>query len=184
MNIVQTARLRLRRLEAGDADFLVALMTDPDYLTHIGDRGLRTRAQAEAYISDVIGASYARHGYGMYLVHLRGSGLPVGIAGLVNRAGLNDVDIGFAVARCFRGDGYATEAAAGVLEHAVRDFALERIAGIVSPANAGSIRVLEKLGLRYEGRVRLAPGEAPVLLYARDLRGFVAPCAGPPAPGS
>ena len=168
--IIETARLRLRRLDIGDADFLLALMNDPAYLEHIGDRGLRTRDRAEAYISDVVAASYVRHGYGMYMAQLRDGGLRVGIAGLVNRPVLPDVDVGFAIARAHWGRGYAGEAAGGVLAHAARDLGLQRVVGVVAPANAASIRVLEKLGLSYEGRVRLSPDDAALLLYARDLR--------------
>jgi RimJ/RimL family protein N-acetyltransferase len=176
--ILRTARLRLRRLCAGDAPFLLTLMNDPDYHAQIGDRGLRTEADARAYIEDVIAASYGTHGFGMYLVEACATGAPVGIAGLVNRPALQDVDIGFAIAAAHRGAGYATESAEAVLVHAARDFGLDRIVGVVSPGNAASIRVLEKLGLRYEGRVRLASEEAPIRLYARDLR------AGPEGPVS
>jgi ribosomal-protein-alanine N-acetyltransferase len=170
MAVIETSRLQMRRLDAGDADFLVALMNDPAYIEHIGDRGLRTPAQAEAYIRDVVLPSYRRHGYGMYLLTLKEGGPRIGIAGLVNRPNLTDVDVGFAVARAHWGHGYASEAAAAVLVHAARDFGLQRVVGVVAPGNAASIRVLEKIGLSYEGQVCLTPGEPPILLYGRDLR--------------
>jgi len=169
MTVIQTSRLQMRRIEATDADFLVALMNDPAYIEHIGDRGLRTPAEARAYIGDVVLPSYRRHGYGMYLLTLNEDGPRVGIAGLVNRPNLADVDVGFAVARAHWGYGYASEAAAAVLVHAARDFGLKRVVGVVAPGNAASIRVLEKIGLSYEGRVRLTPREPPILLYATDL---------------
>ena len=171
-------RLVLRPLAAGDAPFLLQLMNDPDYYAHIGDRGLRSIEDAADYVERVVAASYRQHGYGMYLALRHSDGCPVGIAGLVNRPTLEDVDIGFAIAAAHRGAGYATESAEAVLVHAARDFGLDRIVGVVSPGNAASIRVLEKLGLRYEGRVRLASEEAPIRLYARDLR------AGPEGPVS
>jgi RimJ/RimL family protein N-acetyltransferase len=168
--LLTSARLMLRQLEAGDAPFLLALMNDTDYHANIGDRGLRSVADAGAYICRVVADSYRQHGYGMYLVLRRSDGCPVGIAGLVNRPTLEDVDIGFAVARDHRGEGYASEAGAVVVRHAARDLGLRRLVGIVSPGNEASIRVLQKLGLRFEARVRLTPDEAPLRLYARDLR--------------
>mgnify|MGYP000051846050 CR=1 FL=1 len=69
-------------------------------------------------------------------------------------------------------------AGAAVVLHAARDLGLERLVGIVSPGNAASIRVLEKLGLRFEARIRLTPDEEPVRLYARDLA-LDPPVAGP-----
>jgi RimJ/RimL family protein N-acetyltransferase len=169
MIVIETERLLLRRLDRGDADFLLALMNEPAYLKNIGDRGVRTREDAERYIEDAVVASYESHGYGMYLVALRANGRAVGIAGLVNRPALPGVDVGFAIAGAHRRAGYASEAAAAVLRHAVVDLGLRRVSGVVAPDNAASIRVLEKLGLRYERRVRLVADEEPVLLYGREL---------------
>lgn len=169
MTVIETRRLRLRYLDAGDADFMLALMNDPAYHENIGDRGLRTSSQAAAYITDVVAGSYEQFGYGMYLALLKDGAQPVGIAGLVNRPTLAGVDIGFAIAREYWGAGLASEAAAAVLDHAARDIGLARVVGVVSPHNAASIRVLEKLGLRYEGLVRLTPEDEPIRLYGRDL---------------
>jgi RimJ/RimL family protein N-acetyltransferase len=171
-------RLVLRSLAAGDAPFLLQLMNDPDYYAHIGDRGLRSIEDAADYVERVVAASYRQHGYGMYLALRHSDGCPVGIAGLVNRPTLEDVDIGFAMAPAHRGAGFASEAGAAVVLHAARDLGLERLVGIVSPGNAASIRVLEKLGLRFEARIRLTPDEEPVRLYARDLA-LDPPVAGP-----
>lgn len=169
MTVIETERLLLRRLDRGDADFLLALMNEPAYLRNIGDRGVRTREDAERYIEDAVVASYERHGYGMYLVALRASGRAVGIAGLVNRPALPGVDVGFAMAGPHRRAGYASEAAAAVLRHAVADLGLNRVYGVVAPGNAASIRVLEKLGLHYERRISLTADDEPVLLYVLDL---------------
>ena len=168
--MLPSPRLVLRQLESMDAPFLLELMNDPDYHAHIGDRGLRSVKDAADYIERVVAASYRQHGYGMYLALRRSDDRPVGIAGLVNRPTLQDVDIGFAIAREHRGAGFASEAGAAVVLHADRDLGLRRLVGIVSPGNEASIRVLERLGLRFEARLRLTPDEDPVRLYARDLQ--------------
>ena len=64
----ETERLRVRRIDEGDAGFMLAMLTDPGFLANIGDRGVRTIADAETYIRDRILASYQAHGFGMFHV--------------------------------------------------------------------------------------------------------------------
>ena len=113
---------------------------------------------------------YETMGFGMYVVTLKESGEPIGTCGLVKRDGLDDVDIGFAFLPQYRGQGFAFESAAAVLDHATRDLDLKRIVAIVSAANHRSIRILEKIGLKFERMVRL-PGETdeiPLYAYRSD----------------
>lgn len=109
---------------------------------------------------------YDRCGFGLYLVALRESGAPIGTCGLIKREGLEDVDLGFAFLEAHWGKGYAHESAAGVVAHARRDLGLERLVAITSLDNHRSIKVLEKLGLVFEGTVRLPGDGAEVGLFA------------------
>ena len=168
LNVFRTERLTLRRLDSDDADFIFALTNDPDWLRWIGDRGIRTREDAVAYIENGPMAMYAEHGFGLYAAVLS-DGTPIGMCGLLRRAWLEDVDIGFAYLPHFRGAGYAREAAAGTLDYARSTLGLERVLAIVSPGNTASIRLLEKLGMAFEREAR-APGEtSDVLVYAVRL---------------
>ena len=109
---------------------------------------------------------YDRMGFGMYVVTLKGDGTIVGTCGLVKRDSLEDVDVGFAFLPAWRGQGFATESAAAVLAYGVRSLGLERIVAIVSAANHRSIRVLERIGMRFERMIKL-PGESEEIpLYA------------------
>ena len=87
------------------------------------------------------------------------------MCGLIKRDTLPDVDIGFALLPEFWGRGYAHEAASAVLEHARRDFGLERILAIATPHNDSSIRLLEKMGMTFERLLELTPND-PVRLFA------------------
>jgi RimJ/RimL family protein N-acetyltransferase len=110
----------------------------------------------------------ARLGFGFYVVERREDGLPIGVCGLAKRDFLDDVDIGYAFLPEYGGQGYAIEAARGVLAHA-KALELKRIVATVRPDNSASIRVLEKLGLRFERMIE-APGTARELqLFAMDL---------------
>jgi [ribosomal protein S5]-alanine N-acetyltransferase len=164
--IVRTARLCLRRIVAGDAAFLLELLNDPSFLANIGDRGVRDLDEARVYIERGPVASYTLHGFGLYLVELAGSGEPIGICGVLRRDGLADPDLGFAFLPRYWGRGFALEAAGAVLEHARAALALRRLVAITLPSNQGSKRVLERIGFRLEGRVRLAGDPEELELYA------------------
>ncbi len=167
--VAQTDRLLLRRMTVHDASFMLALLNDPSFHEFIGDRGVRTISDAEAYVRDGPLASYATHGFGLYLVTLRSDGTPIGICGLIRRAGLDDADLGFAYQPAFWGHGYAAEAARAVLRHARDDAELPRVAAIVSPNNVRSIRLLTQLGLQFVREMQLTPDASPVLLYIGEL---------------
>ena len=79
-----------------DADFIVELLNDSAFLRFVGDKGVRTSDDARNYILTGLLESYARHGFGLWVVELKGSGRSMGICGLLKREALDHVDIGFA----------------------------------------------------------------------------------------
>ncbi len=168
--VVSTHRLVLRRMTIADAPFMLALLNEPSFHAFIRDRGVRTVADAELYLRNGALASYAAHGFGLYLVTLRESGTAIGICGLVRREGLDDADIGFAYQPAYWGQGYAVEAAQGVLQHARHDLGLQRVAAITNPDNTRSILLLEKLGLKFSRKLQLTADASVVSLYLRDFR--------------
>jgi [ribosomal protein S5]-alanine N-acetyltransferase len=103
--ILHGARLILRELDDGDAAFMLELLNDADFLRNIGDRGVRTLADAQRYIADGPVASYRQHGFGMWAVESTDGKDCMGICGLIRRAGLDDVDIGYAFLPEWRGQG-------------------------------------------------------------------------------
>lgn len=149
--VLETARLVVRELSPDDAPFVIELTNDPAFLEYIGDKGIRTLDDARAYVGTALD-SYNRYGYGLFLVQLK-DGTPIGTCGILRKEWLDAPDIGYAFLPAFRGRGYALEAAAGVHAHARDAWSLERIVAVVAPGNAASIRLLEKLGLRFERTV-------------------------------
>jgi RimJ/RimL family protein N-acetyltransferase len=166
-----TDRVVVAPLTLADDEFIVALLTDPDWLRYIGDRGVRTPDDARRYLETGPMASYAAHGFGLYRVSRRDTGVPIGICGLLRRATLPDVDIGFAFLPAHRGQGFAVETARATLAYARDTLGLGRIVAIVSPENAASIRVLETLGMRQEGMVQLSADAKAVCLFASPRAG-------------
>jgi RimJ/RimL family protein N-acetyltransferase len=156
MLVLETERLMLRRLDAGDAPFILELVNEPGWLRFIGDRNVHDLDAARRYIENGPQAMYRRYGYGLYCMQLH-DGTPIGLCGLVKRDGLEDVDLGFALLARFEGRGHAREAAAASLTHAAREHGLKRIAAITDPGNVRSIRLLQALGFQAAGQRRLTP---------------------------
>lgn len=166
MYIVETGRLSIRKFTLGDADFLVELMNSPHFLKYIGDRKVRTRTDAENYLTQGALASYQKNGFGMYLVEEKQTQTPVGACGLVDRPGIEDVDIGYAFLPDFTGRGYASEAAKAMYDFALVRLKLIKLVAIVMPENKSSIRILEKLGMRFEQMITLPDDDTPLMLYS------------------
>jgi RimJ/RimL family protein N-acetyltransferase len=165
----QTARLTGRRLDFDDAPFLVGLLNQPSFLANIGDRGVRNVEDAHRYLREGPLAMYERHGFGLWHVSRRADGAAMGMCGLLKRDILPDVDLGYAFLPQFWGQGHAFEAAEATLRQAAEKFGLTRVVGVVSEGNAASIRVLEKLGMRFERLFSMRPEEPDVRLYGRSL---------------
>jgi len=169
MTILETERLHLRQLSSEDAEFILELLNEPSFMRNIGDRGVRTIEGANSYILNGPIASYAKNGFGLYLVKLKETAESIGMCGLIKRDTLEDVDIGYAYLPRFWSKGYAVEAAQAVKEYAKSVIGLHRMVAIVDPENAGSIRVLEKIGLQFERMVRLSEDDIELKLFGANI---------------
>lgn len=169
MQTLETERLLLRPLTNDDAEFILELLNDPSFIRNIGDRKVRSVDGAKAYITNGAVASYAKNGFGLYLVTLKETGESMGICGLIKRETLDDVDIGYAFLPRFWSKGYAVESALVMKQFAREKVGLKRMVAITDPQNAGSIRVLEKIGMKFEKMVRLANDDIELKLFAVDL---------------
>ena len=166
MIVLETDRLVLRRLTLNDAPFILELVNEPSFLRYIGDRGVRSLQDARRYLLTGPIASYERFGFGLYLIFLKATGDAVGMCGLLKRDTLPDVDVGFALLPGHWRQGYAAEAASAVLDYGRTRLGLKRIVAITSPDNVASIALLEKIGLKVEGMIRLGDDPREVRLLA------------------
>jgi [ribosomal protein S5]-alanine N-acetyltransferase len=169
MEPLETDRLVLRHMNEGDAGFILQLLNEPSFIQNIGDRNVRSLDDARAYIVNGAMASYARHGFGLYIVTCRTTGESMGMCGLIKRETLEDVDIGYAFLPKFWSKGFAVEAALAVKQFARQVIGLERIVAITDPRNLSSIRVLEKIGMKFEKMVLLEEGDIELKLFSLDL---------------
>jgi len=164
----ETERLRVRRLEEADAEFLCRILTDPGFVGNIGDRGVRSAEDARGYFHQRIETSYEEHGFGMSRVALKAGDVPIGITGLVDRKGLTDApDVGFAFLAAHVGRGYGYEAGRGLIDWARDAMGFTRLLGITSRTNTASAGLLGKLGFRECGALMLPDHAEPSRLFER-----------------
>ena len=127
-----------------------------------------TLDQARAYIENGSVHSFATHGFGSFLVRLTATGAPVGVCGLYRRDYLPSPDVGFAFLPAFTGQGYAYEATAALMAHGRTALSHTRFLAICSPANAASVKLLGKLGLRFDRTIRAPGGNEDLSLFTTD----------------
>jgi len=168
VNNIETERLLLRQFTFGDASYIVEQLNEPSFIQNIADRGVRNITDAEKYLENGPIASYSKNGFGLMAIVLKESGDVIGMCGLIRRPVLDDVDIGYSLLPKYWLKGYAVEACRGVMQNA-KEIGLKRVVAIVDPKNAGSIRVLEKLGMRYEKMVRLPKDDIDLKFFSVDL---------------
>jgi ribosomal-protein-alanine N-acetyltransferase len=169
LTVLETERLLLRQFSTEDAEFILELLNEPSFIRNIGDRGVRTIEGANSYILNGPVASYAKNGFGLYLVKLKETNESIGMCGLIQRDALEDVDIGYAFLPRFWSKGYAVESALAVKEYARNVIELNHIVAITDPENEGSIRVLEKIGFQFEKMVKLSEDDIELKLFAADI---------------
>ncbi len=135
-------------------------------MKNIVDKGVRDLDGAKKYLRDSPMASYERFGFGLWRVGLPENDLPIGMAGLVKRDYLDDIDIGYALLPEYCRAGYAFEAASAIMDYARKSLQASRVLAIVNEDNIASISLLGKLNFRADGMVRIPGVENEVRLFA------------------
>lgn len=161
----ETERLLLRPTRVQDASFVYRLMNTPAWVRYIGDRNIKTEADATSYITKKMLPQLVRLGFSNYTVIRKTNGAKLGSCGLYDHEGLEGIDLGFAFLPEYERQGYAFEAASRLLRAAWDDFGQEKLLGITDKANHPSQKLLVKLGFRQEGILRLPGEQKDVLLY-------------------
>ena len=147
-----TARLLLRSWRPADRAPFAALNADPEVVRYLRNGRPMTRAESDLLL-DAIEAHWDEHGFGLWCAApLDEPDACLGFVGLAIPsflpAVLPAVEVGWRLARPAWGRGLATEGAVASLEHAFGALALRSVVSLIDPANARSIRVAEKLGMR------------------------------------
>lgn len=144
--VLETERLALREMDAGDLEFVAAMLGDSEVMRFY-PKAL-SREEAAAWIERQT-RRYAEDGHGLWLVLERATGAPVGQVGLLRQdvEAVSRPEIGYMLHRPYWHRGYATEAALGVRSLAFHVRKLERVISLIRPENVPSQRVAGRLGM-------------------------------------
>jgi len=145
---VRTDRLVLRRFNLGDLDAYAGIMGDYEVGRWFPNGVGYTREQAKKSL-DIILDHWAKHGFGIWAVTDKHTGVLLGRCGLNFIAETLEVEVDFVIARNYWRHGYATEAAHAALAYGFNILKLNRIIALAKPDNIASRRVIEKIGMRY-----------------------------------
>lgn len=165
-----TGRLRLRAFEQRDLDAYAAIVADEDVTRHLGDGRPLSRADAWRQMA-IFNGHWTLHNFGIWAVEHRETGQLLGRIGCFHPEGWPAFEIGYVIGKPYWGAGYATEGAAAALAFARSECRPDRIVSLIRPANAGSIRVAERLGGTLEGEIEFFGGRSLVYGYEGDEPG-------------
>ena len=166
--ILETERLRLREFSLTDTEFIIELVNSPGWLQFIGDRNIKDEERAVIYLENGPLKSYVQNGFGLWLVEKKDEGNAIGMCGIIRRDNLETPDIGFAFLPQFEGKGYAYEIANATLFYAKQSLNIPKICAITLPANTKSIKLLEKIEMKFEKTFSFSNNAEELLLYTNQ----------------
>lgn len=173
LKIIATERLLLRPFTLQNSDFILELLNTEGWIKYIGDRNVKTTEQAREYLENGPLKSYQTNGFGLSLVQLKANNKPIGMCGLIKRDYLDHPDIGFAFLPNYTGKGYAYEVAKRTIQYAMNELQKENILAITLPENSSSIRLLVKLGFKYDKNFITKDTNEELLLYSLNKEDFI-----------
>ena len=171
MSALPTERLILRKITMDDRDAVFAWAKDPEVSRYGSWDAHRTPHDTETFIEFCL-KQYDHEGLGPWAIELRETNAVIGTCGFGHVERLDRCGgIGYFLAKPQWGKGYATEAVRAVLRFGFGPLALNRIDARCMPVNTASERVMQKVGMKYEGLLRKAMYKNgafhDVKLYAR-----------------
>ena len=144
--LLQTNRLIIEYFNTSDISDWALIESDTEVRRFVDGKVLSFK-EASEYVNINI-KHYQKHGYGRYAVRLKENGKLIGMCGFLNEP--YGIDFGYRYSKESWGKGLGFEAAKTVLEYGYSELRLEKVLGLTAEQNLGSIRILEKLGFKFE----------------------------------
>ncbi|OMC56924.1 hypothetical protein A5747_06725 [Mycobacterium sp. IS-836] len=151
-DVLELQRLTLCPVSADDADFLISHWSDPLIRRFLFDATPAVPDEIVATIMESV-RGFASAEYGLWLIRLEDNRPPVGAVGLRPLADLG-LEVFYSLAPDSWGNGYATEAAGGVIDYALGKLGLAEVFAEVDGGNVASAAVIERLGMTPIARIR------------------------------
>lgn len=148
--ILKTERILLRKFEDSDALAVFEFGSNKEVQRYTGEPLLTHLEQARDIIVNTIQKDYVKYGYGRWAVVYRPENRVIGFAGLKYLPEFDETDIGYRILPEYWGKGITTEMCIPIVSYGFDVLKLDKIIGITLPENTASIRVLEKIGLKFQ----------------------------------
>lgn len=143
---LETERLFVEPLKMEDNNFILELLNSKGWLKYIGDRNVKNEEDASKYIQKTLDNA----NYFCSILKLKSTRQPIGILTFIIRENQKYPDLGFAMLPTFEKKGYAFEASSRYLVEIIKSRKFDKILGITMAENENSIKLLEKLGLKFQ----------------------------------
>jgi RimJ/RimL family protein N-acetyltransferase len=147
MIVLETERLLLREFLPQDADNFFLLNNDPDVLKYTGDKPFKSIEEAAELVSNY--DQYKKYNRGRLTVSLKSTNEFLGWCGLKYHKEDDLTDIGYRFKKSAWNKGYATESGLASLRYGFEVLKLNEIVGHAMRENLASIRVFQKLNMKY-----------------------------------
>ncbi|OCK50186.1 acetyltransferase [Chryseobacterium sp. CBo1] len=146
--ILETNRLLLREFDISDAENFYKLNSNLNVIKYTGNSAFKDINEAREFLENY--SDYQRNGYGRWAVINKSTNQFLGWCGLKYDEDLDETDIGFRFFEHFWNQGFGTESAKACLDYGFNELHLKTIVGRAMKENMASIKVLEKIGLKFE----------------------------------
>ena len=167
--MIETKRLILRTWREADIAPNTAMLSDPESARYITAERKAVTDELSGWRNAVImSGHWALYGFGMFVVEEKASGHYVGRVGPWYPPRWPGFEVGWGIAREFRGKGYATEGVRASIDWVFENLAVDRIVHCIEPDNAGSQGVAERLGAVIEGQTELFGHVADLWVTTRE----------------
>ena len=144
--LLETNRLIIEYFNTNDISDWAEIESDAHVRRFVDGKVLSLKEAGE-YIK-INMRQYQTHHYGRYAVRLKENRKLIGMCGFLNEP--YGIDFGYRYSKDSWGKGLGFEAAKEVLEYGFIELGLEKVLGLTAEQNYGSIRILEKLGFKFQ----------------------------------
>ena len=147
MIVIETERLYLKEFSLADAESMFALNLEPEVLKYTGDSAFISVEEARDFIENY--KQYQLYGFGRWSAFIKDNGEYIGWCGLKYSEDKNECDVGFRFFKKHWKKGFATESAIACVNFGFEKLQIDKIVGRAMSANFASVKVLEKIGMKF-----------------------------------
>jgi RimJ/RimL family protein N-acetyltransferase len=147
--MIETPRLRLMPWREGDRESFHRIASDPEVMRYITRGVAWTEDRTRQFVEKQM-AMFEERGFCRWRLELEETGETAGFCGGGSLQGFEGVEVGWWLARHLWGQGLATEAARAAVEDLFGRVGLARLISVADHENLASLRVMAKLGFRFE----------------------------------